>query len=99
MYNYIITFGEKKRKSQKINIKKLLTYCPSSAIIKPQKQINHRHMKGVTHMGTEAERQDTRKAMAFDLCNITDENAALDEKAKEEVKKMIKAYVNTANQK
>lgn len=50
-------------------------------------------------MPTEAERQDTRKAMAFDLCNITDENAALDEKAKEEVKRMIKTYINTANQK
>lgn len=50
-------------------------------------------------MGTEAERQDTRKAMAFDLCNITDENAALDAKAKEEVKKMIKVYVTTANEK
>lgn len=50
-------------------------------------------------MGTEAERQDTRKAMAFDLCNITDENAVLDEKAKEEVKKMIKTYVTTANEK
>lgn len=26
-------------------------------------------------MGTEAERQDTRKAMAFDLFNLIDENA------------------------
>lgn len=50
-------------------------------------------------MGTEAERQDTRKAMAFDLYNITDENTALDEKAKEEVKKMIKTYLTTANEK
>ena len=27
-------------------------------------------------MGTEAERQDCRKAMAFDLCNIIDEDPA-----------------------
>lgn len=50
-------------------------------------------------MGTEAERQDTRKAMAFDLCNLADESAALDDKAKEEMKKIIKSYVTTANEK
>lgn len=27
-------------------------------------------------MGIEAERQDTRKVMAYDLCNIMDENPA-----------------------
>lgn len=50
-------------------------------------------------MGTEAERQDTRKAMAFDLCNIVDEDDKKETYTKEEVKNMIKVYVTTANQK
>ena len=43
-------------------------------------------------MGTEAERQDTRKAMAFDLFAIIDNT-------KEEMKKLIFVYVTTADQK
>ena len=50
-------------------------------------------------MGTEAERQDTRKAMAFDLCNIIDENPQQESYTPEEVKKLIKTYVAAANDK
>ena len=50
-------------------------------------------------MGTEAERQDTRKAMAFDLINIIDENPAQETYTKEEVKKLIKVYIQTADKK
>ena len=50
-------------------------------------------------MGAEAERQDTRKAMAFDLCNIIDENPKQETYTAEEVKKLIKTYVTTADQK
>lgn len=38
-------------------------------------------------MGTEAERQDTRKAMVFDLCNIIDEDPSQETYTKEEIKK------------
>lgn len=50
-------------------------------------------------MGTDAERQDTRKAMAFDLFAIIDENPAKETYTKEEIKKLIKVYVTTAEQK
>jgi len=50
-------------------------------------------------MGTEAERQDTRKAMAYDLITIIDENPAQETYTKEEVKKLIKTYISTADQK
>lgn len=50
-------------------------------------------------MGTEAERQDTRKAMAYDLCNIIDEHPEQETYTAEEVKKLIKVYVSTADQK
>ncbi len=50
-------------------------------------------------MGTEAERQDTRKAMAYDLCNIIDEDSEQRTYTKEEIKKLIKVYVSTADQK
>ena len=50
-------------------------------------------------MGTEAERQDTRKAMAFDLCNIIDEGPSQETYTKEEIKKIIRVYVTTAEQK
>lgn len=50
-------------------------------------------------MGTEAERQDTRKAMAFDLCNIIDENPSQETYTKEEIKKIIRVYVTTSEQK
>lgn len=50
-------------------------------------------------MGTEAERQDTRKAMAFDLCNIIDEDPSQETYTKEEIKKIIRVYVATTDQK
>jgi hypothetical protein len=50
-------------------------------------------------MGTEAERQDTRKAMAYDLCNIIDEDPAQETYTKEEIKKLIRVYVATSEQK
>lgn len=50
-------------------------------------------------MDVEIRRQDTGKAMAFDLCNLVDESAALDDSAKEEMKRIIKTYVSTANEK
>ena len=50
-------------------------------------------------MGTEAERQDTRKAMAFDLFNILDEKPEQATYTVEEIKKMIRVYLKTADQK
>lgn len=50
-------------------------------------------------MGTEAERQDTRKAMAFDLCNIIDQDPVKETYTKEEIKKLIRVYVTTADDK
>lgn len=50
-------------------------------------------------MGTDAERQDTRKAMGFDLYALIDSNQAFDDRTKEEIKKMIFDYLVTANQK
>jgi len=56
-------------------------------------------MKGANKVGTEAERQDTRKAMAFDLCNIIDEKPEKESYTPEEVKKIIRVYVMTTDQK
>ena len=50
-------------------------------------------------MGTEAERQDTRKAMAFDLFAILDENPAQETYTKEEIKKLIRVYITTSEEK
>ncbi len=50
-------------------------------------------------MGTEAERQDTRKAMAFDLFAILDKDPAKETYTREELKKLIYLYVTTADQK
>ena len=50
-------------------------------------------------MGTEAERQDTRKAMAFGLFSIIDKDPAKESYTKEEIKKLIFVYVTTADQK
>ncbi len=50
-------------------------------------------------METESKRQDTRKAMAFDLCNIIDEDPSQETCTKEEIKKIIRVYVTTADQK
>ena len=48
-------------------------------------------------MGTDAERQDTRKA--FDLFAIIDKDPAKETYTKEEMKKLIFVYVTTADQK
>jgi len=50
-------------------------------------------------MGTDAERQDTRKAMAYDLFNILDEKPEQESYTKEEIKKLIRVYLKTADQK
>ena len=50
-------------------------------------------------MESEARRQDTRKAMALDLCNIIDEDPSQETYTKEEIKKIIRVYVTTADQK
>ena len=50
-------------------------------------------------MGTEAERQDTRKAMAFDIIMILDKEPAKETYTKEEIKKLITLYITTADQK
>lgn len=49
-------------------------------------------------MSTEAERQETRKAMAYDLHKILDKNPSQETYTKDEVKKIIDVYVETANQ-
>ena len=50
-------------------------------------------------MGTEAERQDTRKAMAFDLYAIIDKDPAKETYTKEEIKKLTNKYVTPTDQK
>lgn len=50
-------------------------------------------------MGTEAERQDTRKAMAFDLLELLTEKPEKETYTKDEIVKLIREYINTANQK
>lgn len=50
-------------------------------------------------MGSEAERQDTRKAMAYDLFNILDADPSQETYTKEEIKKIIKVYLSTSEQK
>lgn len=50
-------------------------------------------------MATEAERQDTRKAMAFDLFEILDEKPEQETYTVEEIKKLVRVYLKTAEQK
>lgn len=50
-------------------------------------------------MGTEAERQDTRKAMAFDLFDILDEKPEQETYTVDEIKKLIRVYLKTADRK
>ena len=50
-------------------------------------------------MGTEAERQDTRKAMAYDLKKIIDRQPNKESYTPEEIKKLIDVYIETADQK
>ncbi len=47
-------------------------------------------------MGTEAERQDTRKAMAYDLIKAMEKNPEKQTYTVEEVKRLIDYYVETA---
>ena len=54
--------------------------------------------KGGAIMGTEAERAETRKAMAYDLQKILEKNPAQQTYTVEEIKKLIDVYVETANQ-
>lgn len=54
--------------------------------------------KGGKIVSTESERAETRKAMAYDLCNIVDDDPVQETYTKEEVKKLIRVYVTTANQ-
>ncbi len=50
-------------------------------------------------MGTEAERQDTRKAMAYDLKMIIDREPTKQSYTPEEIKKLIDLYIETSEQK
>lgn len=50
-------------------------------------------------MGTEAERQDTRKAMAYDLFDILDAKPEQETYTVDEIKKLIRVYLKTADQK
>ena len=47
---------------------------------------------------TESERQDVKKAMAFDLFQIVDKNPTQQSYTPEEVKKLIAVYIETACQ-
>lgn len=49
-------------------------------------------------MRTEAERQDTKKAMAYDLCNIIDESPAQQTYTPEEIKNLIRTYIAETEQ-
>ena len=48
-------------------------------------------------MSTESDKLETRKAMAYDLINILEENPQQQTYTIEEIKKLIKTYVNTAS--
>ena len=50
-------------------------------------------------MGTEAERQDIRKAMAFDLFAIIDKDPSRETYTKEEINRLIFVYFTTVEQK
>jgi hypothetical protein len=49
-------------------------------------------------MDIDAKRLDTRKAMAFDLCNIIDDDLSHETYTKEEIKKLICYYIATSEQ-
>lgn len=49
-------------------------------------------------MPTEKEMKEARKAIACDLINIIDEKPEQETYTAEEIKKIIKIYVSTANQ-
>ena len=50
-------------------------------------------------MGTEAGRQDTRKAMAYDIIRILEEKPEKQSYTTEEIKKIFHVYLTTADQK
>ena len=50
-------------------------------------------------MGTEAERQDTRKAMLYDLQKIIQSTPDLDRETVEKIIKIMDEYIDVANQK
>lgn len=50
-------------------------------------------------MGTEVERQDTRKAMAYDIIRILEKKPEKENYTTEEIKKIIHVYLATADQK
>lgn len=50
-------------------------------------------------MGTETERQDTRKAMAYDIIQILKEKPEKQSYSVEEIEKIIHVYLTTADQK
>lgn len=50
-------------------------------------------------MGTEEARQDTRKAMGYDLIQIIEEKPEKESYTPEEIKKIIKVYLTTTDQK
>ena len=54
--------------------------------------------KEASSMRTEAERQDTKKAMAYDLCNIIDESPAQQTYTPEEIKNLIRTYIAETEQ-
>ena len=49
-------------------------------------------------MPNEKEKKEARKAMAYDLLQIIEEKPEQETYTAEEVRKMIKVYVSTANQ-
>lgn len=49
-------------------------------------------------MPTEKEMKEARKAIAYDLINIIEERPEQETYTAEEIKKIIKIYVSTANQ-
>jgi hypothetical protein len=59
---------------------------------------NRGKIKGGTIMPTEKEMKEARKAIAYDLINIIDEKPEQETYTAEEIKKIIKIYVSTANQ-
>ena len=55
--------------------------------------------EGGREMGTEAERQDTRKAMAYDIIQILKEKPEKQSYTTEEIEKIIHVYLTTTDQK
>lgn len=70
-----------------------LTYCPPYVILKVQTAT-----KGAKQMPTEKEMKEARKAVAHDLINIIEQKPEQTTFTAEEIKKLIKTYVTTANQ-